>query len=89
MNSVEIHSEIDSALKLDVAAADDKYAYKNELLRDAASRCYATAFIVATDAGIEQRSNPADTEELDFRDDSGGARTSGRGRAMLLERGQH
>src|SRR5438477_6797339 len=71
MASVEIRNEVVEAVKLDLVGPDNDHPFANELLRDPPSRWYLSGFLVPTEAPIEQRSDPTETEELDFGDDAG------------------
>jgi hypothetical protein len=71
MTPVEIRSDLTDALKLDLVGPNNDHVFASELLRDAPSRWYLSGFLVPTEAPIEQRSDPTETEELDFGDDAG------------------
>jgi hypothetical protein len=71
MTSVEVRSELAEALKLDLIGPDNDHVFATELLPDPPSRWYLSGFLIPTEAPIEQRSDPTDTEELDFGGDAG------------------
>ncbi len=62
---LEVRSDLVNALQIDLIGPTGLLGNHNEVLSQAPSRWYLTGFLVPTDAGEDQRSDPTSNDELD------------------------
>lgn len=65
MECVDVRKQLIEALQLDLVGPSCTLGDPKEILPQAPSRWYLTGFLVPTDAGDEQRSDPTSTDEID------------------------